>query len=90
MSVTARGALPIQLQTIDDKEKKRMPSTSKAQQAVMAIAANSPEKLYKRNRSVLGMSKGQLTDFASTKTKDLPEHAPKKKERAGKRMFRKG
>ncbi len=51
-----------------------MPAESQAQQAVMAIAEHSPEKLYKRNRGVLSMSKSQLHDFASTSTKKLPEH----------------
>jgi hypothetical protein len=49
-----------------------MPAVSKAQQRMMAIAKHSPEKLYKRNRSVLSMSKGQMGDFASTKTNNLP------------------
>lgn len=39
----------------------------------MAIAENSPEKLYKRNRGLLEMSKRQLHDFASTPEKGLPE-----------------
>jgi len=56
-----------------------MPSVSRAQQAVMAIGEHEPEKLYPRNRSVLGMSKQQLHEFASTPRKNLPEHAPKKK-----------
>jgi hypothetical protein len=49
-----------------------MPATSKAQQAVMAIAEHEPEKLYKRNRGVLNMTHDQLHDFAATKTKKLP------------------
>ena len=53
-----------------------MPSTSKAQQQVMAIAEHSPGKLYKRNRGLLGMSHDQLHDFASTPTAGLPEKKP--------------
>lgn len=55
-----------------------MPSVSKAQQAVMAIGEYEPEKLYARNRGVLKMSKGQLHDFAATKTKSLPKYAGSK------------
>ena len=44
-----------------------MPAKSKAQQQVMAIAEHEPEKLYKRNRGLLKMTKGQLHEFASTK-----------------------
>jgi hypothetical protein len=52
-----------------------MPATSKAQQAVMAIAEHSPEKLYKRNKGVAKMTHEQLHDFASTSTKHLPTYA---------------
>jgi hypothetical protein len=34
---------------------------------MMAIAEHHPEQLYKENKGVLGMSKGQLHDFAATK-----------------------
>lgn len=44
-----------------------MPSVSKKQRDLMAIAEHHPEKLYKRNRSVLTMTKKQLHEFASTK-----------------------
>lgn len=54
-----------------------MPAKSQAQQQAMAIAEHSPSKLYKRNKSMLSMSKEQLHDFASTKHKGLP--AKKKK-----------
>ena len=53
-----------------------MPATSKAQQALMAIAEHSPEKLYGRNKGVAKMSQSQLHDFAATKRKGLPEHVP--------------
>lgn len=59
-----------------------MPATSQAQQTAMAIAEHQPSKLYKRNRGLLGMSKGQLHDFASTKRIGLP----KKKSSIGKLM----
>jgi hypothetical protein len=53
-----------------------MPSTSKAQQQFMAIAEHDPEKLQGDKPD---MSQQQLHDFASTPTKGLPGHAPKKK-----------
>ena len=58
-----------------------MPSVSKKQQIVMAIAEHTPGKLYKRNKGLLSMTHGQLHDFASTPRKELPETAPKKKYR---------
>ena len=61
-----------------------MPSVSKAQRTVMAIAEHDPSKLYKRNRGLLGMSHEQLHDFAATPTKGLPE----KKEGALRRLAR--
>ncbi len=56
-----------------------MPAVSKAQQAVMAIAEHEPQKLYKRNRGILSMSKQQLSDFASTPKKKLPKKSKKYK-----------
>jgi hypothetical protein len=50
-----------------------MPAKSKAQQEAMAIAEHAPQKLYSRNKSLLGMSHSQLHDFAATKRKGLPE-----------------
>jgi len=44
-----------------------MPAVSRKQQQATAIAEHAPAKLYKRNRGLLGMTKGQLHDFASTK-----------------------
>jgi hypothetical protein len=38
---------------------------SKKQQVTAAIALHSPEKLKKKNKGMLGMSKSQLHDFAS-------------------------
>lgn len=45
----------------------------------MAIAEHAPGKLYKRNKGLLGMSKGQLHDFAATSRKGLPAKAKSKK-----------
>lgn len=56
-----------------------MPSKSKKQQQATAIALHRPEKLYKRNRGLAKMSKGDLRDFAETKHKGLPEKKGKKK-----------
>ena len=39
----------------------------------MAIAEHAPGKLYKRNKGLTKMSKGQLHEFASTKEKGLPK-----------------
>jgi len=50
-----------------------MPAESKAQRQAMAIAEHHPGKLYKRNRSLLKMSKKQLHDYASTEEKHLPK-----------------
>jgi hypothetical protein len=55
-----------------DKKCHFMPSESKAQQSVMAIAEHNPSKLYKRNRGVLTMSKAQLHDYAASPRKGLP------------------
>ncbi len=43
-----------------------MPSKSNAQRVAAAIAEHSPDKLYKRNRGLLKMTKGQLHEFASS------------------------
>ncbi len=42
-----------------------MPAISEKQRMMMAIAEHHPSKLYKRNRSVLGMSRQQLHEFAT-------------------------
>lgn len=42
-----------------------MPSVSEKQRVAMAIAEHHPEKLYKKNRGMLGMSHQQLHEFAS-------------------------
>ena len=56
-----------------------MPAKSKKQRRMMAIAEHAPEKLYKRNKGVAKMSKGQLHDFATTKEKRLPLKKKKKR-----------
>ena len=50
-----------------------MPAKSIAQQRLMAIAKHNPSAVFPENKSVLGMSKESLGDFASTKLKDLPQ-----------------
>ncbi len=55
-----------------------MPSESRAQQRLMALAEHDPKKLYKKNRGLLRMTHQQLHDFAATKTSDLPERKKKK------------
>ena len=57
---------------VRDAEGGMMPSVSQAQQEATAIAKNSPEKLYARNRGLLSMTKSQLGDFARTPRKGLP------------------
>ena len=44
-----------------------MPAKSEKQRMMMAIAEHNPEKLYKRNKAVLSMSKSQLHDYAHRK-----------------------
>lgn len=51
-----------------------MPSSSKAQRRLMAIAEHHPDEVYSKNKGILGMTHQQLHDFASTKEKGLPEH----------------
>jgi len=50
-----------------------LPSRSQAQQQAAAVALHSPEKLYRRNRGLLGMSKEDLRHYAETKRKGLPQ-----------------
>lgn len=56
-----------------------MPAKSKKQRRAMAIAEHHPEKLKKKNRGLLKMTKSQLHDYASTKEKGLPKKVKKKK-----------
>ncbi len=50
-----------------------MPARSTAQRRLMAIAEHHPSEVYAKNRGVLGMTHGQLRDFASTPEKRLPK-----------------
>lgn len=61
-----------------------MPAESVAQRRAIAIAKHNPEKLYKRNRGLLKMSREEMHKFASTSEKGLPKK--KRKERVLKRM----
>ena len=56
-----------------------MPAPSTAMRQASAIALHHPEELYARNKSLLGMTRGQLHDFASTREKGLPKHVKKRK-----------
>ncbi len=61
-----------------------MPAKSQAQAIVAAIAEHDPGKLYKRNQGMLGMSQGQLREYASTKRAGLPVKITKKRKGRGK------
>ena len=50
-----------------------MPARSRNQQIAIAIAEHNPEKLYKRNRGMLGMTHKQMHEFASTPRSGLPK-----------------
>ena len=54
-----------------------MPAKSKKMRRAMAIAEHHPEKLYRKNREMLKMSKAQLHDFATTPEKKLPNMVKK-------------
>ena len=54
-----------------------MPAESKAQRAATAIAKYHPEELYERNRGLLSMSQDQLSHYASTPEKGLPQKKSK-------------
>lgn len=56
-----------------------MPAVSKNQQIATAIAEKHPEKLFKRNRGLLGMSHQQLHGFAATPRGGLPKKIGEKK-----------
>jgi hypothetical protein len=61
-----------------------MPAKSEKQREMMAIAEHHPEKLYKKNKSVLKMSHQQLHDFASKKK--VPARMTAQKRFEAKRM----
>lgn len=46
-----------------------MPAKSKKQKVAMLIALHNPDKLYKRNKSLLSMSKAELEEFVGKKKK---------------------
>jgi hypothetical protein len=52
-----------------------MPAKSEKQREAMAIAEHQPGKLYSKNKGLLKMSKGQLSDFASTKGLAKPKRS---------------
>lgn len=60
-----------------------MPSVSRAQRIAISIAEHHPEELYARNKGLLGMTHGQMHDFASTPEKNLPYKVGKRKGLAG-------
>ena len=49
-----------------------MPAVSVAQRIAMAIAEHHPSKLFRRNKGLKKMSKGQLHEFADKKESGLP------------------
>lgn len=51
-----------------------LPSESKSERRLMAIAEHHPDEVYAKNRGVLKMSQSQLHDFASGSEKGKPEH----------------
>lgn len=50
-----------------------MPSKTEKQRITAVIAEHQPDKLYKRNKGMLKMSKEQLSEFARKSTKGSPE-----------------
>ena len=58
-----------------------MPSVSISQKRLAGLAEHNPEKVYKKNRSILGMSGIELHKFASGPEKGLPYKTKKKKRR---------
>jgi hypothetical protein len=56
-----------------------MPAVSESQRRLIAIAEHHPEQVYGRNRSILGMKKSDMHDFASTSEKGLPAHVKKRR-----------
>ena len=51
-----------------------MPAKTEKQRKMMAIAEHNPGKLFKRNRSVLKMSRKELHKFASKTDKGFYAH----------------
>lgn len=63
-----------------------MPAQSKKQRKAIAIAEHHPEKLYKRNRGLLSMSKKQMHEFAATDEGGLPDKITKKQKKPSKKQ----
>ena len=61
-----------------------MPAVSQKQQEATAIAEHEPDKLYARNKGLLGMRAQSLHDFAATPRKDLPEKLGAQRLKGGK------
>lgn len=58
-----------------------MPADSIAKARLARLAEHHPEKVYKKNRGILGMTGVALHDFAKTPDKGLPYKKKKKKGR---------
>ena len=54
-----------------------MPSRSKAQQRLFAVAEHHPSALSAKNAKLAGLPRKTLHEFAATKTTGLPRHVKK-------------
>lgn len=61
------------------QEVSEMPAKSIAMRRLAGLASHHPEKVYKRNRSILGMKGVALKEFATTKEKGLPYKKKKRR-----------
>lgn len=61
-----------------------MPAVSVKQRRLIGLAEHHPDQVSDKNKSILGMSKSDMHDFASTKEKDLPIKVAKVKRLRGK------
>lgn len=59
-----------------------MPSLSKSQQALFAIAEHHPEKLNKENRRLAKLPKSMLHEYAATRTRRLPVRVSVRRKKA--------
>jgi hypothetical protein len=57
-----------------------MPSKSVSQRRLFGLAEHHPEKVYKKNRSILQMKNVALHDYASTPEKGLPYKKKRRKQ----------
>jgi hypothetical protein len=55
-----------------------VPAKSQAMQKATAMALHHPNKLYKRNKSLLKMTGSELREYAETRRKGLSEKKGKK------------